>query len=147
MLEKTLPSKCHQASKTWTPKLGLYHKYLEEGQNKHNRDKARRTSFRGDNRQLRNIKQHMMREQLKMERTMAKSPGFSSAHLPSAWDWSSCPEPDPHSLHCPQMEVVAVEEEVQEREDADPQIYRVSFHHYQVPFLVKCPSLDVSSLS
>lgn len=45
------------------------------------------------------------------------------------------------------MEVVVVEEEVQEKVGADPLIYRVSFHHCQVPFLVIYPSLEVSSPS
>lgn len=80
-----------------------------------------------------------------LKKMMARSPGSSSAHLPNAWGWSSCPEPDLHYLHCPRMEVEVVEEEVQEKVGADPPIYRVSFQHCQVPFQVICPSLEASS--
>lgn len=80
-------------------------------------------------------------------RMTAKSPGSSSARPPRAWGWGSCPEPDPRSLHRPRTEVVVVEEGVQETAGADPRIYRVRFHHCHVPFLVRCPSPEVSSRS
>lgn len=80
-------------------------------------------------------------------RTTARSPGSSLARPPSAWGWGSCPERDPRSLHCPRKEAAAVEGEVRETVGADPLIYKVRFHHCQAPFLVRCPSLEVSSLS
>ena len=83
----------------------------------------------------------------RQRRMMATSPSSSSAHPPSAWGWSSCPEQDLHFLRCPQMEVVVVGEEVLETVGADLLTYRGSFHRCQVPFRVRCPSLEVSFLS
>lgn len=77
-------------------------------------------------------------------RKKAKSPDSSLAHPLNAWGWGSCPKPDLHSLHHPRMGAGVVVEVVRETVSVVLLIYRVKFHHCQVPFPVRCPSLDVS---